>query len=185
MLMRHLTLGLSLNLPTLHKEATSLFDHTVIASFTDKKISLNAIPEWIPMINRQLGFQGVSFRINMGRGFFFLSTADANVTRSFLLLTPHATPWGSCVYQEWIPRFDPNDPSALRIPTWLNLVQLPHEFKHLEGFIASSLGLVFRADRLNCNLRDPQFCIGIDACNGWPFAISLIGLDSTGYRAPS
>ena len=90
--MRHLTLGPSLDLPTLQSEATSLYDHTVIASFSSKKISLNAIPEWIFFINKQLGFQGVSFWMDMGRGLFFLSTADAMVTRSVLSLTPHVTP---------------------------------------------------------------------------------------------
>ncbi|KAG0584557.1 hypothetical protein KC19_3G217600 [Ceratodon purpureus] len=160
----------------LQNEAAYLRDHTVIASFLGKRIPPNAIPDWITQLNQKLGFQAISFKMDMGRGFFFLATADSQITRQILSLTPHVTKWGTCIYQEWEPGFDPDEPAGLKILSWINLVRLPHEFKPLEGLIASSLGPVYTADPLNGNLRDPRFCVRIDARGGWPSAINLVGI---------
>jgi hypothetical protein len=61
----------------------------------------------------------VSFKVDMGRGFIFLSTDNAMVTKKVLALTPHATPWGVCIYQGWTLGFDPDYPAGLLILTWI------------------------------------------------------------------
>jgi hypothetical protein len=112
----------------------------------------------------------------MGREFLFLSTTNASATRAVLSLTPHATSWGTCIYQEWVPNFDPDFPTGMKFPTWISLVKLPHEYKPFEGLIAASLSPIHAADPLNKNLRDPRFCIGLDVGFGWPSAIETKGL---------
>ena len=140
LLMRHLTQILALDLNVIQHKATRLHDHTVIASFTGKKIPTSSIADWIQLINKKLGFLGASFKMDMGRGFLFLSTANAQATRKLLALTPHSTPWKNCVYQERTPDFDPDCPTGLFVPAWISLVKLPYDFKPVEGLIAASLG---------------------------------------------
>jgi hypothetical protein len=154
-----------------------LQDHTVIASFVRKKIPHHNLADWIQSINRKLDQNVVSFKIDMERGFLFLSTANAIVTKHLLSLTPHTTPWGTCIYQEWIPNFDPDYPTSMKIPTWLSLVKLPHEYKPFEGLIVASLGPVYIVDPLNKQLRDPRFCVGLDVSFGWPSAIETHGMN--------
>ncbi|KAG0594795.1 hypothetical protein M758_UG110400 [Ceratodon purpureus] len=161
--MRYNTPGPNLDILVLQHEASILRDHTIVASFLGKRIPPHAIPD---EINRTLGFQGLSFRMDMSRGFLFLSSTDARVTREVLSFTPHATQWGTCVYHEWVSGFDPDNPCGLKIPSWISLVKLPHEFKPFEGFIASALGPVYQADPVNNNRRDSRFCIGIGAAFG-------------------
>ncbi|KAG0593967.1 hypothetical protein M758_UG036100 [Ceratodon purpureus] len=118
--MRYITPSPPLDLSILQQEASALMEHTIIASFLGKRIPPHAIADWISLINQKLGFQGVGFRMDMGRGFFFLSTANVQVLRKVLSFTPHITPWGSCIYQEWVAGFDPDAPSGLKIPSWLS-----------------------------------------------------------------
>jgi hypothetical protein len=178
LLIRYLTQGPQVNLESVSAEADFLKDHTIIASFVGKKIPQHNLADWIQSINRRVGQNSVSFKVDMGRGFLFLTTANANVTRQVLSLTPHSTPWETCVYQEWIPNFDPDFPTGMKIPTWISLVKLPHEYKPFEGVIAASLGPVYSADPLNKQLRDPRFYIGLDVSFGWPSAIETQGLNA-------
>ncbi|KAG0575817.1 hypothetical protein KC19_5G032900 [Ceratodon purpureus] len=177
LLMRHITLAPELDQATLKKEAAYLKDHTIIASFLGKKITPHACSDWICSINRKLGYDAIAYKMDMGRGFIFLSSPDRQTTNKVLALTPHVTPWGTCVYQEWEPGFNPDYPEWLRIPTWIQLVKLPHEFKPVEGYIASCLGPVYLADSENANNRDPRFCVGIDAAKGWPSTVRVVGID--------
>jgi hypothetical protein len=103
-------------------------DHIVIASFIGKKIAQHHLADWIQSINRKGGFDLVSFHIDMDRGFLFLETTNIAITRKLLALIPHTTPWGTGIYQEWIPGFNPDNPVGLKIPTWISLVKLPLEY---------------------------------------------------------
>ncbi|KAG0575157.1 hypothetical protein KC19_VG322700 [Ceratodon purpureus] len=114
--------------------------------------------------------------MDMGRGFLFLSTPSVMVTKKVLALTPLPTPWGQCIFQEWEPNFNPDYPAGLKLPTWISLTKLPHEFKPVEGLIAATLGPVYQADPQNKFLRDPRFCVGLDLTQGWPSALAVRGL---------
>ncbi|KAG0594153.1 hypothetical protein M758_UG052700 [Ceratodon purpureus] len=92
-------------------------------------------------------------------------------------LTPHTSPWGTCIYQESVPNFDPEFPGWLRIPTWISLVKLTQEFKPVEGYIALALGPIYAADPLNGTLRDPRFCVDIDASQEWPSGLCIKGME--------
>jgi hypothetical protein len=98
------------------------------------------------------------------------------VTKKVLALTPHITPWGVCIYQGWTPGFDPDYPAGLLIPTWISLVKLPHEYKPIEGYLASTIGPIYTVDQANATLRDPRFCVGLDVSDGWPSALKIPGL---------
>ena len=173
LLIRHLTKGPVLDPIPLEQEASRLKETTVIASFIGRKIAQHALGDWIKQLNQKLGYERISFRMDMGKGFLFLSTANTTVTKSILVLTPHQTPWGQCVYQEWVPNFNHDYPSGLRLPEWVSLMKLPHEFKPVEGLVAASLGPVYKADTQNKFLRDHRFCIRLDLTQGWPSAIEL------------
>ncbi|KAG0623894.1 hypothetical protein M758_3G209300 [Ceratodon purpureus] len=177
LLMRHFSAGPQLDHSILERESQRLKETTVIASFIGKKVPQHALADWILSINQKLGFVGVSFRMDMSRGFIFLSTINVATTKMVLALTPHNTPWGICVYQEWVNNFNPDNPTGLRIPVWISLLKLPHEFKPLEGYVAASLGPVYMADSQNKHNRDPRFCVGLDLAQGWPSAIELDGLE--------
>ena len=92
LLICHLTCSPALNIDLIQQEAARLHDHTVIASFVGKKINPNSIADWIQLINKRLSSDCVSFKMDMGRGFVFLSTSGASATRKLLALSPHATP---------------------------------------------------------------------------------------------
>lgn len=96
--------------------------------------------------------------------------------KKVLAFSPHMTPWGSCIYQEWTLGFCPDNPAGLLIPTWISLVKLPMEYKPVEGLIAASLGTVYATDSQNHKLRDPRFCVGLDLANGWPACITVQGI---------
>jgi hypothetical protein len=56
----------------------------------------------------------------LGKGFFTLKTTEANAVCELMLLSPHRSPAGLCVFQRWILDFDPNDAlegNPLRIDT--------------------------------------------------------------------
>ncbi|KAG0594961.1 hypothetical protein M758_UG126500 [Ceratodon purpureus] len=73
LLMRHVTLAPELDMNVIQREASFLQEHTIVASFLGKKIPLNAYADWIQSINRKLGYDVVSYKLDMGRGFIFLS----------------------------------------------------------------------------------------------------------------
>ncbi|KAG0596900.1 hypothetical protein M758_UG293800 [Ceratodon purpureus] len=110
LLMRHLNQGPSLDLMVLELEAAKLKETTVIASFIGKKVPQSSFVDWIQSINQKLGYNGVSLKMDMGRGFIFLKTANISTTRKLLAMTPQHTAWGQCVHQEWVPNFNPDYP---------------------------------------------------------------------------
>ena len=70
LLIQHLTHVLQLDLEIVQRKAALLHNHIVIASFVSKKIQAHFIPNWIQFVNKKLGFEGISFKVDMGRGFF-------------------------------------------------------------------------------------------------------------------
>jgi hypothetical protein len=51
----------------------------------------------------------VTFEQNMGWGFFLLKTNNMEVVRNMLLLTPFHSDFGLCLFQRWLPGFDPEE----------------------------------------------------------------------------
>ena len=120
--------------------------------------------------------EGVSFKMDMGRSFLFHSTPSTLATKNVLALTLLNTPWGQCIFQEWKPNFNPDYPDGFKLPTWISLTKIPHEFKPVEGLIAATLGRVYYADPHNKFLRDPRFCVGMDMTMKWPSALVVHGI---------
>jgi hypothetical protein len=44
---------------------------------------------------------------NLGQGFFILRVKEMEVVRALLLLTPWRSRYGMCIFQKWVPGFDP------------------------------------------------------------------------------
>ncbi|KAG0573101.1 hypothetical protein KC19_VG148900 [Ceratodon purpureus] len=121
LLMRQCSPGPKIEIKEIEQEAASLKDTIVIASFLGRKIPQSAIVDWLQAINQKLGFNGVTLKLDMGRGFLFLKTANVMTTRAILAMTPHNTQWGQCIYQEWVPNFSLDYPQGLRVPEVVRL----------------------------------------------------------------
>ncbi len=67
-----------------------LHDHTVIASFIEKKPSFNAFNVWLVFLNQKMGGK-VLFNCSLGKGFFMLKLNGPIMVKKLLMLTPFKT----------------------------------------------------------------------------------------------
>ena len=58
----------------------------------------------------------------------------------------------------------------------MSFVKIPHEFKPVEGLIATSLGSVYTVDSKNRFIRDLRFCIELDLSLGWTSGVEVVGI---------
>lgn len=84
----------------------------------------------------------MTFYRNVGKGFFFLVNEDTDALHNTLMLSPFKSKWGICMFQSWIPGFNPDNPSNLASPTWVALRRLPFEHHDQAIAIAGTLGEV-------------------------------------------
>jgi hypothetical protein len=47
------------------------------------------------------------FKIDVGKGFIFLSVETLDTTKEILAFTPNKLPWCFAIYQEWVQAFNP------------------------------------------------------------------------------
>ena len=67
--------------------------------------AMSTIPGWIAQVQVVLR-SPITFGYFLGKGFFIIKTADAEVVRQLLLLFPFCSIIGMCIFQRWIPDFD-------------------------------------------------------------------------------
>ena len=53
----------------------------------------------------------------MGRRFIFLEIANLETTKKVLSFTLHQMSWSTCMYQEWITKFNVDNLVDLKTPT--------------------------------------------------------------------
>ena len=72
--------------------------------------------------------------------------------------------WAICMFQSWIPGFNPDNPNNLAFPTWVALRRLP--FEHHDQTIAIP-------GTLNKTAKDPRFCVNLKVNERWITSIEL------------
>lgn len=104
-----------------------LKEQLLIAKFVGPKPTLQDMERWLRALNQNLGDCGLSFCMNVGKGYFSLKGEDTDVLNKALMLSPYTSKWGTCMIQSWVPGFNPDNPSNLVFPTWVALRRLPFE----------------------------------------------------------
>lgn len=92
-----------------------LRDQLLIAKFIGIKPPIQEMNVWLQTLNQALRGDALTFCRNVGKGFFFLESEDSNVLNNALMLSPFKSKWGTCMFQSWIPRFNPDNPPKPRI----------------------------------------------------------------------
>jgi hypothetical protein len=139
---------------------------------------------WMEKLKEQA--QGLVVRgRNLGKGFFLLKADCQEVVRNILLLTPFRSRFGLCVFQRWVPDFDPSndfggtakgakkETQSLIIPTWITLRHVREEFMGVAKEIAAGIGEVLGVDESNDGIKDPRFCVGLPSGGGWEHSIQV------------
>ena len=118
---------------------------------------------WIQALNQEFRGSTLSFSRNVGKGYFTLSSEDEDALSNALMLTPFRSNSGTCMFQSWVPGFNPENPSNLAFPTWVSLRNMPFEHQDQALAIAESLGEVIGMD--------------LEISKGW---VTCIDLESEG-----
>jgi hypothetical protein len=99
------------------KEAKFCHNHHVIVKFIGSKPHPNIV-DCVVDVNQKVQTRKISLEMDLSRGFFMFKTNGPLPTKKkVLMFTLHKGDWGMCIYHEWIPGFDPNNPSRMKIPT--------------------------------------------------------------------
>jgi hypothetical protein len=157
-----------------------LKDQLLIAKFVGTKPPIREMDAWLQTLNQALRGETLTFCRNVGKGFFFLASEDSDALHNALMLSPFKSKWGTCMFQSWIPGFNPDNPRNLAFPTWVALRSLPFEHHDQALAIAESLGEVIGIDTANDTAKDPRFCINLMVNEGWVMSITLESEDGTG-----
>jgi hypothetical protein len=118
---------------------------------------------------------------SLGQGFFILRAQETKLVQAMLLLIPWRSRYGMCIFQRWMPGFDPYverkgnqsvAPSGMKIPTWITLRKVPEEFIGVAEQIAQNIGDLLGVDAANNSFADQKFCIGLDG-KGWEPSVTV------------
>ena len=150
-----------------------LKDQLLIGKFVGPKPHPQEMRMWIQALNQKLGESGLTFCRNVGKGYFLLKGEDTDALNNALMLSPFRSKWGTCMLQSWVPGFNPDNPSNLAFPTWINLRNMPYEHQDQAIEIAGTLGEVIGMDTANENSKDPRFCVNLEISKGWATCIVL------------
>jgi hypothetical protein len=93
------------------------------------------------------------------------------MAQKVLMRIPHHSAWGTCLLQNWIPRFNSSRPVGLKVPTWVILKAVPDEFVGVIKQIAQSLGEILGINKRNTYSEDQRFCIAL--LSGMPYETIL------------
>lgn len=93
----------------------------MIAKFVGPRPPSQEMRRWLQTLNQEL--RGSMWE----KGFFFLLGNDRDALSNALMLSPYKTKRGTCMFQSWIPGFNPDKPNNLAFPMWVTLGELPFE----------------------------------------------------------
>ena len=157
----------------LNARIAMLKEQLLIAKFVGTKPPIQEMNAWLQTVNHALRGETLTFCRNVGKGFFFLASEDSDALHNALMLSPFKSKWGTCMFQSWIPGFNPDNPRNLAFPTWVALRNLPFEHHDQALAIAESVGEVIGIDTANDTAKDPRFCINLMVNEGWVTSITL------------
>jgi hypothetical protein len=161
------------------QEMQWLQNFAVIACFLGGTPPAYQLRNWLETLKVEVGV--VTLGRTLGHGFFILRAQDTAVVRALLLLTPWRSRFGMCVFQKWVPGFDPHEerggnlsaaPQGMKIPTWITLRKVPEEFIGVAEQIAQGIGDLLGVDAANNSSSDQRFCVGLDG-KGWEPSVTV------------
>lgn len=82
----------------------------------------------------------------MGKGYLSCLAILSDMIHKMLMLSPFKFNWGTCMLQNWVPGFNPDNPSNLAFPTCVSLRHLPFEHHDQALDIVNFLGEVIGVD---------------------------------------
>jgi hypothetical protein len=80
----------------------------------------HVVSQWLTTLQIEVG-AWIGLGKELGYDFFKMYTTSLVVTQKLLMLTLHRSKWGTCILQTWIPNFNPNRSTGLKVPTWITL----------------------------------------------------------------
>ena len=172
-LMRKDAVKFKVDTQKLNARIAMLKEQLLIAKFVGTKPPIQEMNPWLQTVNQALRGETLIFCRNVGKGFFFLASEDSDALHNALMLSPFKSKWGTCMFQSWIPGFNPDNPRNLAFPTWVALRNLPFEHHDQALAIAESVGEVIGIDTANDTAKDPRFCINLMVNEGWVTSITL------------
>jgi hypothetical protein len=83
---------------------------------------LNKIIDRVVDVNQKGQTSKISLKMDLSsRGLFMLKTNGLLPTKKVFMFTSHKGDWGMCMYHEWSPPVDLDNPSRMKIPMGFNL----------------------------------------------------------------
>jgi hypothetical protein len=167
---------ISVDQDVVKQEMDYLTQFVSIVCFIGGSPPMAAIPQWIKQLQNEIK-SSLSFGWPLGKGFFTVKAMEQDAVRRLMLLSPFRSSAGLCIFQRWVPDFDPNADRGihkgnrradfgLKIPTWITLSNLQDEFRGVAHQIAAGLGEVLGASSDNSESKDPKFCVGLFSGEG-------------------
>jgi hypothetical protein len=164
---------IEVNQDVVEQEMEWLQNFAVIACFLGGTPLAYQLRNWIEDLKAEVGL--VTMGRILGQGFFVLRAKETEVIKALLTLTPWRSKYGMCIFQKWVPGFDPSEerggklagaPIGMKILTWITLRKVPEEFIGVAEQIARGIGDLLGADSQNSSTTDQKFCVGLDG-SGW------------------
>jgi hypothetical protein len=174
---------ISVDQDVVKQEMDYLTQFVLIVCFIGGSPPMAAIPQWIKQLQNKIK-SSLSFRRPLGKGFFTVKATEQDAVQRLMLLSPFRSFAGLCIFQWWVPDFDPNADRGihkgncradigLKIPTWITLRNLQDEFRGVAHQIAAGLGEVLGASSDNSESKDPKFCVGLLSGEGWEHSVQV------------
>lgn len=104
--------------------------------------------------------------MDLSKGILMLKTNGLLPTKVFMF-TSHKGDCGMCMYHQWSPRVDLDNPSRMKISIWVSIRKLPFEYQPFGRFMTSKLCIVLGFDQNNHVNLNPRFCVSVEVDNGW------------------
>jgi hypothetical protein len=99
------------------------------------------------------------------------------------MFTSHKEDWGMCMYHEWSPRVDLDNPSRMKISIWVSIHKLPFEFQPIGRFMTSKLGIELGFDQNHHVNLNPRFCVSMEVDKGWVAALMIKAIGNQWFMA--
>ncbi len=130
------------------------------------------------LLNAIVKVEVIKFRMDVRRGFLYLSTTIEEGTKKLLMLTPHKIPWGTTIYQEWILMFNLDYCKDWRF--WCGVLwkcsPLSIELLAKRLLLNNLSRKILGNDLNNPKQKNPIFCVAMDSKLGWVSTIGIGGI---------
>lgn len=163
------------------QEMDFLTNLVATACFVGGKPPNTQLRHWLTQVQETV--QGsLTLGRNLGKGLLLVKSDTTNTLNKLLLTTPNRSSQGLCIFQRWVPGFEPfsergcimdGKTTGMKIPIWVTLKQIPDEFRGVAQQIAEGIGELLGADSANSKTEDPRFCLALSSVLGWVPSVTV------------